>query len=111
MPDHVTLRIPKPRITLYGVLVTAIIGWGAYSMFWRKPAALPQRPVLPPHPITVPTPESLQRSTACAFASRTGSVGKTLTTAGDKSVAQVTREMHAVNGCASAVGSAPPVKR
>ena len=111
MSDHLTLRISKPRITLYGVLVTAIIGWGTYSMFWRKPAALPHRPILPPHPIAVPSPESLQRSTACAFASRTGSVGETLTTAGDKSIAQVTREMHAVNGCAREVGSAPPVKR
>lgn len=111
MSDHVTLRISKPRITLYGVLVTAILGWGAYSMFWRKSAALPHRPVLPPHPITVPTPGSLQRSTACAFTSRTSSVGKTLTSAGDKSVAQITREMHAVNGCASEAGSAPPVKR
>ena len=111
MPDHITLRISKPRITLYGVLVTAIIGWGAYSMFWRKPAALPHRPVLPLHPITVPTPESLQRSTACASTGLTSGVGKTLTTAGDKSVAQITREMHAVNGCAREVGSAPPVKR
>lgn len=111
MSEHVTVRISKPRITLYGVLVTAIIAWGAYSMFWRRPAALPHRPLLPSNPITVSTPDSLQRSTGCAFSGRAGSVGKTLAGAGGKSIAQVTREMRAVNGCARAAGPAPAAAR
>ena len=37
MSDHFTIKIPKPRITLYGLLVTAIVAWGAYSMLWKKP--------------------------------------------------------------------------
>lgn len=111
MSDHVTLRIAKPRITLYGVLVTAIIGWGVYSIFWRKPAALAHRPVLPPHLIAVPTPESLQRSAACAITSQTGSVSKTLTAAANQRMGHVTREFHALNRCASAAGSAPAAKR
>ncbi len=34
MPDHVTLRLPKPRITVYGVLVTAIVAWGGPGTGW-----------------------------------------------------------------------------
>lgn len=110
MSDHVTLRISKPRITLYGALVTAIIGWGAYSIFWRRPAALPHRPLLPPHPITVPTPGALQHSATCMSTSTSGNGSKTLIVTPHQSTSQLSHEMNAVNACAGAVKSASPVK-
>ncbi len=107
MPDHVTLRIPKPRITLYGLLVTAIVTWGAYSIFWQKPSGVLHPAVLPSLKIPAPTPAALQRSAACVSTTTDGGVSKTLSDAANKSVGQVTREMNAVNACAGASGPAP----
>ena len=107
MPDHVTLRIPKPRITLYGVLVTAILGWGAYSMFWQKPKVT--RPaVLPSFEVPAPSPAAaLRTAAACVSTTAVGGVRKTLSDAAKKSLDQVAREMNAVNACPSVSGSAP----
>ena len=107
MPDHVTLRIPKPQISLYGVLVTAIVGWGAYSMFWQKPKVA--RPaVLPSLEVPAPSPAAaLRTAAACVSTTAVGGVSKTLSDAAKKSVDQVTREINAVNACPGVAGSAP----
>ena len=106
MPDHVTLRIPKPRITLYGVLLTAIVGWGAYSMFWQKPKVT--RPaVLPSFEVPAPSPAAaLRTAAACVSTTAVGGVRKTLSDAAKERVGQVTRKMNAVNACAGVTGSA-----
>ncbi len=107
MPEHVTLRIPKPRLTVYGVLMTAMVIWGAYSLFFRKPAAQPHRAVLPARAITMPTSAALQRAVDCLPATGIGSVRETLTAAANDSVNQVTRKMNALNACAGGAESAP----
>ena len=105
MPDHVTLRIPKPRITLFGVLLTVIVGGGAYSMFWQKPKVV--RPaVLPSLEVPAPSPAAALRTAACAGTAAVGGVSKTLRDAAKESVGQVTRKMNAVNACAGVAGSA-----
>ena len=107
MPEHVTLRIPKPRLTVYGVLVTAMVLWGAYSLFWRKPTAPPQRAVLAARAIIVPSSAALQRAADCLPTGAIGSVRKTLTAAASESVNQATRKMNALNACAGQAKSAP----
>ena len=105
MPDNVTLRIPKPRITLFGVLLTVIVGGGAYSMFWQKPKVV--RPaVLPSLEVPAPSPAAALRTAACAGTAAVGGVSKTLRDAAKESVGQVTRKMNAVNACAGVAGSA-----
>lgn len=106
--DDVTLRIRKPRITLYGVVVAVIIAWGVYSLFWSKPITAPKHKVLPAQQIHAPTPAELQRTVACVGHTTSRNVTKTLSDARKASVGHEVSEFNAMGACTQAP-AAPPV--
>ena len=99
MSDHFTIKIPKPRITLYGLLVTAIVAWGAYSMLWKKPDLPKHALVLPPAPVA-PSLSAIARQAACVSSpAPAASVTAALAQANHETVAQVGHELNARARC------------
>ncbi len=99
MSDHFTIKIPKPRITLYGLLVTAIVAWGAYSMLWKKPDLPKHALVLPPAPVA-PSLSAIARQAACVSSpGPAASVTAALAQANHETVAQVGHELNARARC------------
>ena len=99
MSDHFTIKIPKPRVTLYGLLVTAIVAWGAYSIFWKKPDMPKHALVLPPAPVA-PSLSAIARQAACVSSpGPAASVTAALAQANHETVAQVGHELNARARC------------
>lgn len=99
MPDHVYIKIPKPRITLYGLLVTGIVAWGAYSIFWKNPQ-IPKHPIVLPPMVAAPSLPAVVRQTSCVSSSApAASVTTTLTEANHKTVVQLAHEFTARVRC------------
>ena len=99
MSDHFTIKIPKPRITLYGLLVTAIVAWGAYSMLWKKPDLPKHALVLPPAPVA-PSLSAMARQLACVSSLGPAvSVTAALAQANHKTMAQLGHELNARARC------------
>lgn len=99
MSDHFNIKIPKPQITLYGLLVTAIVAWGAYSIFWNKPDMPQHTFVLPPTPVA-PSLSAIARQAACVSSSGpAASVTTALAQANLETTAQLGHELNARARC------------
>ena len=99
MSDHFTIKIPKPRITLYGLLVAAIVAWGAYSIFWNKPDMPKHTLVLPPTPVA-PSLSAIARQAACVSSpGPAASVTTALAQANHKTAAQLGHGLDARARC------------
>ncbi|MHB1950718.1 MAG: hypothetical protein ACYCQK_04515 [Acidiferrobacteraceae bacterium] len=99
MSDHFNIKIPKPRITLYGLLITAIVVWGAYSIFWKKPDMPKHTLVLPPTPVA-PSLSAIARQAGCVSSpGPAASVTAALAQATHKTAAQLGHELNAHVRC------------
>ena len=99
MSDHFNIKIPKPRITLYGLLITAIVAWGAYSMLWKKPDMPQHVLVLPPTPVA-PSLSAIARQAACVSSpGPAASVTAALAQANHETMAQLGHELNARARC------------
>ena len=99
MSDHFNIKIPKPRITLYGLLVTAIVAWGAYSIFWKKPDMPKHALVLPPAPVARSL-SAIARQAACVSSpAPAASVTAALAQANHETTAQLGHELNARERC------------
>ena len=98
MSDHFNIKIPKPRITLYGLLVTAIVAWGAYSILW-KPDMPKHALVLPPAPVA-PSLSAIARQATCVSSpGPAASVTAALAQANHETLAQLGHELNARARC------------
>ena len=101
MSDHFTIKIPKPRITLYGLLITAIVAWGAYSIFWKKPD-LPQHTFVMPSSPVAPPLSTIARQAGCVSSpGPAASVTAVLARASRKTTAQLGHELNASMRCSA----------
>ena len=99
MSDHFTIKIPKPRITLYGLLVTAIVAWGAYSIFWKKPDMPKHALVLPPAPVAPSLSAIARQATCMSSPGPAASVTAALAQANHETLAQLGHELNARARC------------